>query len=95
METAPWWQGGERLDVGTLNLSRSLSHLPLSNDSSRVRTEGHTTTATSLEVDDCHAEIVRVNQDLHFQVHSMGAVLTKNIGAQPTPEIRDLIRMSY
>jgi hypothetical protein len=57
---------GKRLYISALYLPWSFSHLALAYDSASVGAKGDRTAASGFEVDNCHAEVVRILQDLNF-----------------------------
>lgn len=86
------WQG---LDVCTLYLARSFSNFSLPNHGPGVWTEGDAAAAPSLEVYDCHAEVVGVGNDFDLQINSLLVFHTEDIRAQTTPEVGHLIRVRH
>mmetsp|Transcript_6272 Transcript_6272/g.17997 ORF Transcript_6272/g.17997 Transcript_6272/m.17997 type:complete len:391 (+) Transcript_6272:47-1219(+) len=84
---------GQRLDVGALDLPRGFADLPLSDDGAGVRAEGDAAATARLEVDHGEADVVRVREHLHFQVHTDAATSLQHIGAQLASRERDLVRL--
>jgi hypothetical protein len=66
VESSPRQHSGQRLYVRTFHLPGSFSNFPFSDDSPRVRTEGDATATSGLEINNGHAQIVRVQQNLDF-----------------------------
>mmetsp|Transcript_32739 Transcript_32739/g.71464 ORF Transcript_32739/g.71464 Transcript_32739/m.71464 type:complete len:437 (+) Transcript_32739:62-1372(+) len=95
VKAAPWWHCRQGLNVSALDLPRSLADFPLADHRARVRTEGDAAAAASLEVHNCHAEVVGVSHDLHLQVDTMGGMLVKDIRAQAAPEVCHLVRVRH
>jgi hypothetical protein len=66
MKPPPGRHHGEWLNISALDLSRSFSHLPLSDDSTSVWAERDRAAATSFEIDNSHTKIVWIFQNLYF-----------------------------
>mmetsp|Transcript_156699 Transcript_156699/g.380613 ORF Transcript_156699/g.380613 Transcript_156699/m.380613 type:complete len:267 (-) Transcript_156699:2-802(-) len=95
MESSPWRNCWKGLDVGTLNLPRSLSHLSLAYHCTSVGAKGDAAAATRLEIDYRHTEVVRVCKHLNLEVDAVQRALVEDVRAQPAAEVGDLVWMRH